>query len=93
MNVSEIHKIANLARLRFSDAEAEAFAEQFSNIVEYVGAINAIDMQGVEPMTAVNDHVNAFRDDVVGESLTTEEALRNVPKKNEAFIKVPKVLG
>jgi aspartyl-tRNA(Asn)/glutamyl-tRNA(Gln) amidotransferase subunit C len=50
-------------------------------------------MTGVEPMVAVNDHVNAFREDVAGECLTTEEALRNAPKKNEAFIKVPKVLG
>lgn len=93
MNVTDIQSIASLARLRFTDAEAEAFAVQFSNIVDYVGAINAIDMQGVEPMTAVNDHTNAFREDVVGPCLTTEEALRNAPKKNEAFIKVPKVLG
>jgi len=30
---------------------------------------------------------------VVGECLTTEQALANAPKKNEAFFKVPKVLG
>ncbi|HLP29675.1 MAG TPA: Asp-tRNA(Asn)/Glu-tRNA(Gln) amidotransferase subunit GatC [Candidatus Didemnitutus sp.] len=93
MNVSEIHRIAELSRLKFTDAEAEAFAEQFSNIVEYVGTINSVDMAGVEPLTAVNEAVNVLRDDVVGECLTTEEALRNAPKKNDAFIKVPKVLG
>jgi aspartyl-tRNA(Asn)/glutamyl-tRNA(Gln) amidotransferase subunit C len=93
MNVQEIHRIAELARLRFSDAEAEAFAEQFSSIVDYVGAINSVDMTGVEPLTSVNNTVNVLREDVVGECLTTEEALRNAPKKNESFIKVPKVLG
>jgi aspartyl-tRNA(Asn)/glutamyl-tRNA(Gln) amidotransferase subunit C len=50
-------------------------------------------MQGVEPMTHVHEVVNVMRDDVVGECLTTEEALRNAPKKNDAFFKVPKVLG
>lgn len=93
MNVSDIHRIAELARLRFTDAEAEAFAEQFSSIVDYVGAINSVDMKGVEPLTSVNNTVNVLREDVVGECLTTEEALRNAPRKNEAFIKVPKVLG
>lgn len=93
MNVSDIHRIAELARLRFTDAEAEAFAEQFSSIVDYVGAINSVDMAGVEPLTSVNNTVNVLREDVVGECLTTEEALRNAPRKNEAFIKVPKVLG
>ncbi|MBK6291929.1 MAG: Asp-tRNA(Asn)/Glu-tRNA(Gln) amidotransferase subunit GatC [Ignavibacteria bacterium] len=93
MNVSDIHRIAELARLRFTDAEAEAFAEQFSSIVDYVGAINSVDMSGVEPLTSVNNTVNVLREDIVGECLTTEEALRNAPRKNEAFIKVPKVLG
>jgi Asp-tRNA(Asn)/Glu-tRNA(Gln) amidotransferase C subunit len=34
-----------------------------------------------------------MRDDVAGETVPTSDALRNAPKKNEAFIKVPKVLG
>jgi len=93
MNVQDIHRIAELSRLRFTDEQAEAFAADFEGIVSYIGAISAVDMTGVEPMVAVNDHVNAFREDVAGECLTTEEALRNAPKKNEAFIKVPKVLG
>jgi len=41
----------------------------------------------------VNHQVNVLRDDVTGESIPTADALRNAPKKNEAFIKVPKVLG
>ncbi len=93
MNVNDIHRIAELARLRFSDEQAATFASDFEGIVSYIGAISAVDMSGVEPMIAVNDHVNAFREDIAGECLTTEEALRNAPKKNEAFIKVPKVLG
>lgn len=93
MTTAELSRIAELARLRFSDEELVAFGEQFENIVAYVGAINAVDMTGVEPMSHVNDATNVMRADVVGECLTTEEALSNAPKKNEAFFKVPKVLG
>jgi len=93
MTTAELSRIAELARLRFSEQELAAFGEQFESIVAYVGAINAVDMSGVEPMAHVNDATNVMRADVVGECLTTEQALANAPKKNEAFFKVPKVLG
>lgn len=93
MTTAELSRIAELARLRFSEQELAAFREQFESIVAYVGAINAVDMSGVEPMAHVNDATNVMRADVVGECLTTEQALANAPKKNEAFFKVPKVLG
>ncbi|CAN5403095.1 Asp-tRNA(Asn)/Glu-tRNA(Gln) amidotransferase subunit GatC [soil metagenome] len=93
MTTAELSRIAELARLRFSEQELAAFGEQFENIVAYVGAINALDMSGVEPMAHVGDATNVMRADVVGECLTTEQALANAPKKNEAFFKVPKVLG
>jgi aspartyl-tRNA(Asn)/glutamyl-tRNA(Gln) amidotransferase subunit C len=93
MKVEDIHRIAELARLRYTDDEAAAFAAQFENIISYVGTISSVNMDAVEPLAAVNDHVNVLRDDVVGECLTTDQALANAPKKNEAFIKVPKVLG
>jgi len=88
-----INRVAELSRLAFRADEIETFATQFERILDYVGAINALDMDGIEPQATVNDAVNVLRDDVAGDCLTTEEALLNAPKKNEAFIKVPKVLG
>lgn len=93
MTIEEIHAIASLARLRFTNEQAEAFAKQFTDIVAFVDVLKSVDMSDVEPMTAVNDQVNVLRDDVVGDSISTSDALSNAPKKNEAFIKVPKVLG
>ncbi|NQW29678.1 MAG: Asp-tRNA(Asn)/Glu-tRNA(Gln) amidotransferase subunit GatC [Ignavibacteria bacterium] len=92
MNPDELQKLAALSRLKFTDEQLESFAEQFNNVVEFVGKVSAEDLGDVEPMLSVNESVNVFREDVVGECLTTEEALRNAPKKNEAFFKVPKVL-
>lgn len=93
MTIEEIHAIASLARLRYTNEQAEAFAKQFTDIVAFVDVLKSVDMSDVEPMTAVNDQVNVLRDDVVGDSISTSDALSNAPKKNEAFIKVPKVLG
>ncbi|MBU3742553.1 MAG: Asp-tRNA(Asn)/Glu-tRNA(Gln) amidotransferase subunit GatC [Candidatus Kapabacteria bacterium] len=93
MNTADIQRIAELARLSIPEADLEAFAAQFERILDYVGTINALPMDGVEPQTSINAIENVTREDVVGETASTEEALRNAPKKNEAFFKVPKVLG
>jgi aspartyl-tRNA(Asn)/glutamyl-tRNA(Gln) amidotransferase subunit C len=93
MTTEELQRIADLARLSFTEEELAAFTQQFAGIVDYVSVINAADMTGVVPMAHVNDAVNVTRIDVEGECLTTEQALSNAPKKNEAFFKVPKVLG
>ena len=93
MNRTDILRIAELSRLTIPEEDLDAFAAQFERIVDYVGVINAMPMEGIEPQTAINTLDNVVREDVVGETLSTEAALSNAPKKNEAFIKVPKVLG
>lgn len=93
MTTEELQRIAELARLSFTPDELTQFAQQFENIISYVSVINAADLGAVEPQAHVNDAVNITRPDVVGDCLTTEQALSNAPKKNEAFFKVPKVLG
>ena len=93
MTIAEVQRIAELARLRFSDEELEVFAKQFSSIVDYVGQVASADLSDVEPMTCCNEGPVALRVDAVGPTLTTAQALSNAPQKNDAFFKVPKVLG
>lgn len=93
MNIDDIKRIAELARLEFSEEQIETFAREFESIVQYISVIERVDMTGVEPMASVNDQPAHLRVDVAGESIPTAEALSNAPKKNEAFFKVPKVLG
>lgn len=92
MTTEDVQRIAELAKLRFTETELEVFAKQFSSIVEYVGQVAAADLSGVEPMTCCHEGPVALRIDVVGPTLTTAEALTNAPQKNDAFFKVPKVL-
>ncbi|MEY2718811.1 MAG: Glutamyl-tRNA(Gln) amidotransferase subunit [Bacteroidota bacterium] len=93
MTIRDIHTIADLARLRFTDAQAEVFLQEFEKIIASISVLDGVDMTNVEPMTSITPQENVFRDDVAGETVSTADALRNAPKKNEAFIKVPKVLG
>lgn len=93
MTVEEVRKLSELARLTFSDEELEQFTKEFTAIVEYVGTITGANLEGVEPLASVSGAENISRADIQGDCLSTEDALSNAPKKNEAFFKVPRVLG
>jgi aspartyl-tRNA(Asn)/glutamyl-tRNA(Gln) amidotransferase subunit C len=89
-----IDTIAQLSRLRFPDEEKAAFAAGFEQIITYFDALNAIDVDGVEPLKSIADTgENFFREDVAEGMVSTQDALANAPKHNGVFFKVPKVLG
>jgi len=87
-----ISNIANLAALKLNDEEAEKTSEQIGKILDYVSKIGLIDLEGVEPLTHVNESHNVWREDKAGDSLPLEDALGNAPKRNEQFFKAPKVI-
>jgi aspartyl-tRNA(Asn)/glutamyl-tRNA(Gln) amidotransferase subunit C len=51
-----------------------------------------VDTEGVEPTYHVLDLNNVSRKDKTEPSLPTEEALRNAPKKENKFIKAPRIV-
>lgn len=88
----QVHKVAKLGRLELTEREVEEFAGQLSAILEYVGKMNELDTEGVEPLAHCLAISNVFREDTVGESLGTEKTLANVPERDGEFFKVPKIL-
>ena len=88
----DIKKIANLAFIKIDDSEIEGIEQKFNQVLNYVSKIEELDLEGIEPMTHVNEDYNIWREDVEKESLDIELALKNAPKRNEQFFKVPKVL-
>ncbi|MFP5470058.1 MAG: Asp-tRNA(Asn)/Glu-tRNA(Gln) amidotransferase subunit GatC [Bacteroidia bacterium] len=87
-----IEKLAQLARLEFSDSEKEELKNDLSKILSYMDKLNEINTDGVEPLIHISDEVNVLREDVVKETITQQEALKNAPDKNSDYFKIPKVL-
>jgi aspartyl-tRNA(Asn)/glutamyl-tRNA(Gln) amidotransferase subunit C len=85
--------IAELARLRFTDAEQEKMTRELNMILHYIEKLNEVDTEGVEPLSSIHDPINVLRADVEREPLTNAEALKNAPDKQDRFFKVPKVIG
>ncbi|MDP2363332.1 MAG: Asp-tRNA(Asn)/Glu-tRNA(Gln) amidotransferase subunit GatC [Ignavibacteria bacterium] len=89
----DVEKIAELARLKFSEEELENFTPQMNEILSYMDKLNELDTENVEPLSHPVEQTNVFREDKLKPSITAEDALKNAPAKDEHHFKVPKVIG
>ena len=87
-----LDKIAHLARLDFDEKDAEKMMNDMTEIVDWVEKLKEVDTEGVEPLTTMSFEINVMREDKVKDQLPHDEALRNAPKKDADFFRVPKVL-
>ncbi|MDQ5984762.1 MAG: Glutamyl-tRNA(Gln) amidotransferase subunit C [Syntrophus sp. SKADARSKE-3] len=88
----EVAHVAHLARLEFGEEEMGKFTSQLNDILLYMEKLNAVDTEGIAPMTHATVLHNAFREDVVHPSLPHEQALANAPDPKGEFFRVPKVI-
>jgi len=92
LTAEQVHWVANLARLELSDAQLAAMTTQLGRILEYVGQLQQLDTDGIEPMAHALDVTDIFRADELRPSLSADEALANAPKRRGDFYAVPAVL-
>ncbi len=87
-----IDKIAHLARLEFENEAKAEIAKDMNRMLEFVDKLNELDTSQVNPLIYINIEVNVMRDDEVKQDITQKEALKNAPKKDSDYFKVPKVV-
>jgi aspartyl-tRNA(Asn)/glutamyl-tRNA(Gln) amidotransferase subunit C len=61
-------------------------------MIAFVDKLSELDTTGVEPLIFMSNEVNRLRDDSTEQSVSHEEALRNAPKKDSDYFRIPKVL-
>jgi aspartyl-tRNA(Asn)/glutamyl-tRNA(Gln) amidotransferase subunit C len=89
----DVEKIAELARLEFSDQELESFTPQMNEILTFMDKLNELETENVDPLSHPVERTNVFREDEMKPSITTDDALKNAPVKNDQHFIVPKVIG
>jgi len=55
--------------------------------------LSSVDTTDVEPLVFMSDAVNVLREDISEVTISKEEALKNAPKKDSDYIRIPKVLS
>lgn len=88
-----VNHIAHLARLEFIGEEKQEIKQDMEKIINFMDALNSIDTSGVEPLIFMSDEVNVLREDVSVETISKNDALKNAPKKDSDYIRIPKVLN
>lgn len=90
----EVLHVARLARLELSEGEISLFQKQLSEILAYVGQLQAVDTSGVAETSQVTGLENVSRQDATSESqrLSQKEALMNAPQTQDGYFKVKAVL-
>lgn len=94
MKITEetVDRIAELSKLEFNPDEKRAMVGDMNKILTFMEKLNELDTEGVEPLIYMTEEVNALRKDEVKHEITHEEALKNAPKKDSDYFRVPKVL-
>ncbi len=88
----QVERVAELARLGLSDDEIDRFQQQLSQILGHMQALDRVDTSAIPPTAQVIPLSSVMRDDVVRPSLPVEDVLRNAPRREGDFLKVPPVL-
>ncbi|MGG6794731.1 UNVERIFIED_CONTAM: Asp-tRNA(Asn)/Glu-tRNA(Gln) amidotransferase subunit GatC [Streptococcus canis] len=88
----EVRHVAKLSKLSFSESETRTFATSLSKIVDMVELLNEVDTEGVAITTTMADKKNVMRRDIAEEGTDRALLFKNVPEKENHFIKVPAIL-
>ncbi|TRD10782.1 Asp-tRNA(Asn)/Glu-tRNA(Gln) amidotransferase subunit GatC [Erythrobacter insulae] len=92
-----VAKIASLARIKMGDDELEKMVPELNNILQWVEQLGEVNVDGVEPMSAVIPNTLRLREDVIDADPKTaggrrDDVLANAPAAEHGFFGVPKVI-
>ncbi len=89
----EVSHVAHLARLRLSHEELQLFTKQLGAVLEHAKDVEALQLDGVEPMSHPLPMENVTRKDEVHKMLDRDEILDQAPVTEDGRFQVPQILG
>jgi aspartyl-tRNA(Asn)/glutamyl-tRNA(Gln) amidotransferase subunit C len=92
LDAAAVARIARLARIRVTDDEKNHLAAELSQVMDWIGELQSVDTEGVEPLTSVVGARLKTRPDVVTLNVSRDEVLANAPESMVGFFTVPKVV-
>jgi len=85
-------KVAQLARLKLSNQEANELSEQLAKVIAHFDEISLIDTHNIEPLVTPSHIEYSMRADVSKNEYTAEQMVANAPEKQGNLFKVPPVI-
>ena len=93
IDIETVRKIAHLSRLKIPAEQEASVAGDLNKILDWVGQLDEVNVEGIEPLASVNDAALGWREvDEVTDGNKPEDILANAPSKTADFFTVPKVV-
>lgn len=89
---NEINQLAQLARINIKPELVDELAGNISQILSLVDQLQAVDTEGVEPMSHPMDAIQTLRADVITESNKREQLQAPAPAVEKGLFLVPQVI-
>ena len=92
LTLEQVRRVAHLARIEVSDAEAQTTLGHLNGIFTLIEEMQADDTKGVEPMAHAQDLAQRLRDDRVTEENRRDAFQAVAPETEAGLYLVPKVI-
>jgi aspartyl-tRNA(Asn)/glutamyl-tRNA(Gln) amidotransferase subunit C len=94
MKITEqkVDDLAKLSRLKFDENEKKSIQNELEKILEMCEKLQEVNTDGVEPLIYMTNSHTVLRPDEVVQEISKAEALKNAPKTDGDFFRVPKVI-
>lgn len=94
MKITEqkVDDLAKLSRLKFDENEKKSIQNELEKILEMCEKLQEVNTDGVEPLIYMTNSHTVLRPDEVVQVISKAEALKNAPKTDGDFFRVPKVI-
>jgi aspartyl-tRNA(Asn)/glutamyl-tRNA(Gln) amidotransferase subunit C len=92
LSPDQIRLIARLARIAVREDESAVVGERLNRVLAMLDQLNAVDTEGIEPMSHALDVVQPLRPDVVTESDQRGLFQAAAPAVEDGLYLVPKVI-
>jgi aspartyl-tRNA(Asn)/glutamyl-tRNA(Gln) amidotransferase subunit C len=93
ISAADVSKVATLARLSLTGDELTTATAELSAMLDHFADIDALDLDGVEPMMQPTPLANVMREDIEGETLDRDEVLGQAPLTEDGRFRVPPIIG
>jgi len=94
MEISQetILHIAKLSRLEFKGEELQIIKGDLEKIIGFMDNLSSVNTEGVAPLIFMSQEKNVLREDEATTTVSKEDALKNAPKRDSDYFRIPKVL-
>ena len=91
-DLATLRKLAHLSRLELDQSKEEKLLGELNKILNWVEQLRELDTENVEPLVHLSHEINVLRVDEAQNTVSHQEGLRNAPRKDSDYFRVPKVL-